>query len=120
MPATITIELKHLRFFAYHGWYDEEAILGNEFEITFLGTFAAKDNIDAIEDTVDYTKIHAHIKTVFMRREKLLETVAQNIIREIEQSFPRVQNIQISITKLNPLIPQFIGTVGITYTKDFK
>jgi 7,8-dihydroneopterin aldolase/epimerase/oxygenase len=120
MPSTITIELRNLRFFAYHGWYDEEAILGNAFDVTFLGTFPAKDTIETINDTVDYTKIYDHIKTVFMKREKLLETVAQNIIREVEHYFPKVQNIQLTITKLNPLITQFTGTVGITYSKDFK
>jgi 7,8-dihydroneopterin aldolase/epimerase/oxygenase len=120
MPETITIELRNLRFFAHHGWHDEEAILGNEFDVTFLGTFPAKDPIESIYDTIDYAKIYDHIQTGFMQREKLLEMVAQNIIWEIEQSFPHLQTIQLSITKLNPMIPQFTGTVGITYTKDLK
>src|SRR6476661_6269539 len=120
MPATLTIELKSLRFFANHGWHEEEATLGNAFEVTFLGTFTAKDNIASIEDTVDYSKVYEVIKSVFAEREKLLETVAQKIANRIEDTFSQIQNIQLTITKLNPLIPAFTGTVGITYARDFR
>ena len=38
MPGSITIELKGLRFFAYHGLYAEEQKTGNEFEIDLFVT----------------------------------------------------------------------------------
>lgn len=117
--ASIKIELKNLRFFANHGWHDEEAVLGNEFEVTLTATFPAKERINSIDDTVDYTKIYTLVKTVFLQREKLLETVAQNIAAAIEKEFTQMGQLQITITKLNPVIASFIGTVGITYTKDF-
>src|SRR4051794_28456083 len=120
MPATITIELKGLRFFAYHGWHDEEAVLGNEFEVTFLGTFETNTKIDSINDTVNYSEVYTLIKVTFAEREKLLEIVAQKIADRIEAAFPQIQSITFTITKLNPLITAFIGTVGITYAKHFK
>lgn len=120
MPVNITIELKNLRFFAYHGWHEEEAILANEFEVALLATFPAKDTIETIEDTIDYTKVYELAKQVFNDREKLLETVAEKIVKRIEKSFPQIQHVQLTITKLNPLLEQFTGTVGITYAKDFK
>lgn len=120
MPATVTIELKGMRFFANHGWFDEEATLGNEFEVNFWGTFPAKNNITSIEDTVDYSKVYALIQSTFAEREKLLETVAQKIANRIETAFSEIQSIKLTITKRNPLIPAFIGTVGITYAKAFK
>lgn len=119
MSATITIELKGLRFYAYHGWHEEEAILGNEFEVSIFATFPSKDAITSITDTVDYTKIHQLAATVFMQREKLLETVAQNISAAIEQEFNDIKQLRITITKLAPPIVSFTGTVGITYTKTF-
>lgn len=119
MPATITIELKNLRFFANHGWHDEEAVLGNEFEVTLFASFPAKEEIHSINDTIDYTKIHELTKAVFSQREKLLETVAQKISAAIESNFSDIQQLQITITKLNPVMASFIGTVGITYTKRF-
>lgn len=120
MPATLTIELKGLRFFANHGWFDEEALLGNEFEVNFWGTFQAQENITSLEDTVDYSKVYELIQSTFAEREKLLETVAQKIANRIEATFKEIKTIQLTITKRNPLIPAFTGTVGITYTKDFR
>jgi dihydroneopterin aldolase len=119
MPPTINIELKNLRFFAGHGWHDEEAVLGNEFEVTILAMFPAKEEIRSIDDTVDYTRIYALVKSIFLQREKLLETIAQNMATAIEREFSHIQRLQISITKLTPPIPSFTGTVGITYSKEY-
>ena len=119
MPETLTIELKGLRFFANHGWFEEEAVLGNEFEVNFLGTFQARENITSIEDTVDYSKVYELIQSTFAEREKLLETVAQKIAKRIKATFSEIESIRLTITKRKPLIPGFIGTVGITYAKYF-
>ena len=120
MPATISIELKGLRFFANHGWQEEETIIGNEFEVNLVALFPAKRNITALYDTVDYGAVYAVLKKIFMETEPLLETVAQKIAYAIEANFREIYQVQISITKLTPPIPAFIGTVGITYTEDFR
>jgi dihydroneopterin aldolase len=119
MPATITIELKALRLFGQHGWHDEEALLGNEFEITLLATMPAAENISTLSETVDYTEVYALVKTIFAEREMLLETVAQKIAAALVSEYPEINRLQLTITKLNPLIPAFSGTVGITYTQVF-
>jgi dihydroneopterin aldolase len=120
MSATMTIELKALRFYAYHGWLEEEAIIGNEFEVSVVGSFAAKDNMATINDTVDYVAVYDLVKTIFMQREKLLETVAQKTVAALHARFPQIEELQISITKLKPPIVSFTGTVGITLRKSFK
>jgi dihydroneopterin aldolase len=117
MPATIAIELKALRFYASHGWQEEEAIAGNEFEVTLMAAVPAKENIDSINDTVDYVAVYDLVKTIFMQREKLLETVAQKIADAIQARFPEIEELQVTITKLSPPIPAFTGTVGITFRK---
>ena len=120
MPATMTIELKGLRFFAQHGWHPEESLLQNEFEVSIIATFLPADNIRYIEDTLDYTNLYDIAKTVFAETEPLLETVAQKIVAAIEAEYRQIERIQITITKLQPPIVSFTGTVGITYTKDFR
>jgi dihydroneopterin aldolase len=120
MPATMTIELKALRFYAYHGWLEEEALVGNEFEVSIVGTFAAKDNIASINETVDYVAVYDLVKTIFLQREKLLETVAQKTAAAIHSRFPKIEELQITITKLKPPIVSFTGAVGITLRKSFR
>ena len=46
----------------------------------------------------------------------LLETVAQEICTSILQHFPQAHSVTLAITKTNPPIAQFNGSVGITYT----
>ena len=89
------------------------------FEVDILAAFPAKEEIRYIDDTVDYTKIYELVKAIFMQRQKLLETVAQNIATAIETEFGNLQQLQISITKLTPPISSFVGTVGITYSKEY-
>ena len=120
MPATMTIELKALRFYAYHGWLEEEAIIGNEFEVSVVGSFTAKDNMASINDTVDYVAVYDLVKTIFHQREKLLETVAQKTAAALHARFPQIEELQINITKLKPPIISFTGTVGITFRKSFR
>ncbi|HUQ96509.1 MAG TPA: dihydroneopterin aldolase [Chitinophagaceae bacterium] len=120
MPATMTIELKGLRFFAHHGWHDEEALLNTEFEVTILATVQAPEPIHSINQTVDYTRIYALAKTIFEEREKLLETIAKKMAEAIKKVIPELQTVQITITKLDAPIPNFTGTVGVTYHTDFK
>ena len=120
MPARMTIELKAMRFYAYHGWQEEEAVTGNEFEVAVTGTFTAKDNITSINDTVDYVAVYELVKTIFLQREKLLETVAQKIAAALHEHFPKIEELIITITKLKPPIVSFTGTVGITFRKTFR
>lgn len=118
MPGTITIELKNLHLFASHGWHEEEAILGNEFEVTIRAFFPA-DEVFSLGDTVDYVTVYAIVKELFSEREKLLETVAQKIAAALKKEFAQLQNIEIAVTKLSPPISSFTGTVGITYRESF-
>jgi len=120
MSETITVELKALRFFANHGLHAEEALAGNEFEVNLTAMFPARQHITTLYDTIDYTEIYELVKQNFKETEALLETVAQKIAGAIEAEFKTILRLQLTITKLNPPIASFTGTVGITYTKDFR
>jgi len=49
----------------------------------------------------------------------LLETLAQNISEEIYKVDERITSFNITIDKLNAPICNFIGTVGVNYSKSF-
>jgi len=48
---------------------------------------------------------------------RLLETIARSIADKIGLAFPDLRTITISIQKLTAAIPNFTGSVGVTYTK---
>lgn len=114
-----TIHLKNLIFHAYHGMHEEETIVGNYFEVSVSVSFNAPENVAELNDTINYVSVYEIIKQHFAQPQKLLETLAQNITQQIHKVDARITSINITIDKLNAPISNFIGTVGVTYSKSY-
>lgn len=120
MTDLMTIELKALRFFAYHGLHTEEQKTGNEFEVNLVVSYYPVSGIiTGIADTVNYVQLYELLKAEMQKPRDLLETFVMEVTEAIHLSFPQVKKIEMSATKLYPPIPQFSGTVGVTYQKKF-
>jgi len=104
----MTIELKELRFYAFHGLYGEEKKTGNEFEVSLCVDFSPVETV--------ITNI---VKKEMQKPRALLETLAMEIVESIHVSFPQINKADISIKKLHPPIIQFTGSVGVRYQKEF-
>ena len=121
MAGHFTIELKGLRFFAEHGMYHEEMLVGNEFEVDVLiGCKSPKKKITSIEQTVNYVEVYRILQEEFAQRRFLLETLAMDIADKIETQFNEIEKISICIRKMNPPITNFSGSVAVSYSKTFK
>ena len=121
MTGFITIELKQLRFLAYHGLYAGERNTGNEFEINLsVGYQPSSGTVTAISDTVNYAALYKLLKTEMQKPRQLLETLVMELVEVIHHSFPHVKKIEISITKLHVPIATFTGTAGARYLKEYE
>lgn len=121
MPGHFTIELRQLRFFAEHGMYEEERLVGNEFEVDLsIGCPSPEEIITSIHQTIDYVSVYQILQQEFSEKKFLLETCAMNIASRLQQDFPQIEQLIITIRKMNPPITQFSGSVGITYSRIFK
>ncbi len=121
MPGHFTIELRNLRFFAEHGMYPEEKKVGNDFEVDLsIGSRSPKKIIQSINQTVNYVEVYRITAEVFARHHLLLETCAMEIADRIQEAFPEIENITVTIRKMHPPITNFSGSVGVTYQKEFK
>ena len=114
-----TIHLNKLAFFAHHGLHDEEAITGTDFEIDVSVQFDAGGKITSIHQTINYVAVYDTIKKHMIHPVALLETLAQNITEDIYLLDNRINSINININKLHPPIRNFIGSVGVSYSKAF-
>lgn len=114
-----TIHLHHLEFFAFHGLYEEERVVGNNFFVSLDVDFESTQKIFAISETVDYTEIYEIVKSRMKISTNLIEVVAEEITAAIHQKFPQVKQIKISIQKSNPPIIGFKGNVGVSLQKKF-
>jgi dihydroneopterin aldolase len=114
------IQLHQLNFFSFHGLYEEEKIIGNNFEVNVDIELTQDVRINTIDDTINYELVFQIIKSKMQIPTPLLESVAQHIQNEIIQQFYSVNKITVNIKKLNPPIEQFNGEVSITLIKNFN
>jgi 7,8-dihydroneopterin aldolase/epimerase/oxygenase len=114
-----TVHLNNIKFFAHHGVHNEEGIIGTDFEVSVSVSFDAPEKVIALNDTINYVQVYEVIKNRFAIPDRLLETLAHCIVDDIYAIDNRITTINISIYKIHPPISNFIGTVGVTYTKEF-
>ncbi|TVQ44531.1 MAG: dihydroneopterin aldolase [Saprospirales bacterium] len=102
MPS---IKIENARFFCHHGYYEEEAILGNEFSVDIcvdLADFSEYIN-DQLDNTVNYENLYAICRDVMKgERKKLLESLAEEMCERIKSMRGNVVMIKVNVAKLNP------------------
>jgi dihydroneopterin aldolase len=116
----ITVHLHNLQFNAFHGIYQEEKILGNEYIVDASVIFHEETEvITSIRDTIDYADIYNIIKERMSVPTPLLETVVMEIGNEIHNEFPQARSINISLKKMHPPIEGIRGSAGVNWQKEF-
>ncbi|MGI4750282.1 MAG: dihydroneopterin aldolase [Janthinobacterium lividum] len=117
----LKVALHEVKFFAYHGFYPEEQILGNHFLVNAEVEFN-NENIgdDEISNTVNYERLHSIITAEMKQPRKLLETLVQEMIDKILLEFPFLETIKVVLKKLNPPLPSEVeySLVEITWIKE--
>lgn len=100
--ALIAIEGMH--FFAYHGFYEEEQITGNNFQVDVYletsTTIAAAT--DELSKTINYETVYLICEAVMKKRFKLIETLAETIGLNIKHQFKALSGLKVRVTKFNP------------------
>jgi 7,8-dihydroneopterin aldolase/epimerase/oxygenase len=110
------IHLHNLRFRSFHGLYEEEQLLGNEYEVNLDVSFTPFEfPVKKIGDSIDYTALYQLIKKRMAIPTALLETIVSEIVAEIQANYPIVSKISISVKKLYPPVNNFEGAVGVSF-----
>ena len=114
-----TINLNNLSFYAFHGIYKEEQILGNPYEVNVVISFEATEQVTTLEQTINYEKVYEIIQQRMLIPTALLETLAQEMTQEIYKYDNRITSISVSIEKKDPPIKQMQGSVSVIYKTVF-
>jgi dihydroneopterin aldolase len=112
--------LEGLEFHAYHGVYPHERESGNWFEvdITVNADFLEGAERDEISGTVNYEILFSIIKEEMEKPSKLLETVANQIVKKVLADLPSVEKVELKISKLNPPIGGKCKKASVSLVKD--
>lgn len=104
-----------MQFYAYHGCFAEEQLVGTNFELTIaveLDTLIACKT-DAIEDALNYQELYQTIQAEMQINSKLIENVGQRIINKLFVRFAQIEGIELELSKLNPPLGGQIERVSI-------
>ena len=98
------IELRNLRFKAYHGCLPQERIEGADYLVNLRceADLRRAASSDSLEHTVDYSMLYDIIKNEMATPANLLEKVAGNILKNIRYYAPAVKSATITICKMEP------------------
>ncbi len=108
------VNLSNLHFFASHGFYEEEKILGAAFEVNVrVGFQPTKIPVNHLDETIDYSAVYELVKNIMQHPQPLLETVASSMALQIFEKFSLAESVKISIVKINPPILEFMGEAGV-------
>lgn len=95
------IGLSNFRIFSFHGYYPEEKIIGQWFELNAEVVLAKNPENENLSDSFDYVELVKIIEMEMAIPRDLLETILESIIQKILNKNLDILSIEISITKPN-------------------
>ena len=117
----ISIELHNVRMHAFHGIFEGEEKVGNEYVINLDVLYdEGISNFDDINTTINYADLYEIVRQRMQIPTGLLEKVCESIIRRIKDQYPFIKEISLAIHKLQAPIGQLEGTVGVRTNKKFN
>ena len=113
------IQLENMEFFAHHGHYDEERIVGNKFlvNLTIKTNMDAPSKTDRLEDALDYQKVYRIVNDEMRKKSHLLEHIAGRILDSLYNHFDSIENATIKISKLNPPMGGMMDNVSVSLSR---
>ena len=111
-----TISIEQMEFYAYHGCFREEQIIGTRFLVDlYLETDTTNaESSDDLNDTVNYQEVYLLVKSEMEIKSKLLEHVGKRILKAIKEKFPQVKSAELKISKMNPPLGGKMRNVSLT------
>ena len=117
------IVIEEMEFYAFHGHYQEEQIVGNRFlvDLEMEADLTDAADSDNLKDAVNYQQAYQIIKNE-MRRTKsnLLENIGKRILDALYAEMEGIEKATIRIRKLNPPMGGPIKSVGIKMSRKQK
>ena len=101
------IKINKLSIYAFHGVLELERSVGNsywvdcELEVDLTQAMQSDD----VHDTINYAEVVEVIQQEMHIPSKLLEHVAGRIIQALQQRWPSIRHIDLTIAKQRPPIP---------------
>ncbi|MDR1172767.1 MAG: dihydroneopterin aldolase [Bacteroidales bacterium] len=110
------IRLNGMEFYACHGCYHEEQVIGNRFvvDIVMDVDMGRASYSDDLCDALNYAEAYELVKQEMAIRSHLLEHVSARILDRLFEHFPRLDRAEVCVAKLNPPICGQVRSVNVS------
>jgi len=114
------IIIEEMEFYAFHGHYKEEQIVGNRFlvDLEIETNLDPPADSDQLEDAVNYQKAYMLIRKEMIRtKSNLLENIAKRILDALYNDLEGIEKATVRIRKMHPPMGGPIRSVGVTMSR---
>lgn len=100
------IQIEGMEFFAYHGCFKEERVIGTRFmvDVVIETDTSEAETTDDLKKTVNYQAVYKVVKTEMTEKSHLLEHVCRRIVNSLHAHFSEIRNVKVKLMKLNPAL----------------
>lgn len=113
------IRIEDMEFYAFHGHYREEQIVGNHFlvDVTVETDTDAAGKSDELRDTLNYQTAYLVVKREMETTSNLLEHIATRILDALYNELTGIIRATVKVSKLNPVMGGRIGRVSVELSR---
>ena len=108
-----------MEFFAYHGCYKEEQVVGNQFVVNLkLKTSSTEaEKSDKLKDALNYQHAYQIVKKEIGVTSNLLEHVCGRILDSLFEQLEMLEEASVKVSKMNPPMGGKMERVSVTLTR---
>ena len=119
--CTYKIFINNLRLYGYHGVFEEEQKLGQEFLINLEMTLEAEVSSlaqDDIQETVSYADVVELLKQEFKVPFKTLEALSLHLLGTLKR-YSQLKHARLNLAKTAPPIDASLDAVGVDFEMNY-
>jgi dihydroneopterin aldolase len=116
IDAMEIIEIEGMEFYAHHGCYDLEQVVGGKFVVSVRleADLSAAAASDRVEDTINYLEVYRITAQQMAIPARILEHLAGRILDALHVAFPQLEKATVKVSKMYPPLGGKIEKTSVT------
>jgi dihydroneopterin aldolase len=113
------IHIEGMEFYAFHGHFKEEQIVGNKFliDVTLETDMEKPMESDNLKDAINYQRAYEIVKQEMQKKSHLLEHIAGRILNALHSEMEGIKKATVKVTKLNPPVGGRVNSVSLVVSR---
>jgi 7,8-dihydroneopterin aldolase/epimerase/oxygenase len=113
------IQIEGMEFYAFHGHFKEEQIVGNRFlvDLTIETDLEKPAESDNLKDAVNYQRAYEIVKSEMEKKSHLLENIAGRILDALYTEMTGINKATVKVSKMNPPVGGKAHSVSVVLSK---